>query len=381
MSFQKFRGSSHSMELYRIAEAPSPGRVEALLAAGADPQYRPDSRSDPAFLKLVGHLPLEGLQLLARAGADLRATTVFGRAGTLQLLLRRAPPDLCEQLRWLLGEGVAVEAPDSERETPLRCAAGIPNAEAVGLLLEHGARPDTAGAGGETALHAAARAGCAGCITSLLSHGANPTLPDRHGLSALHAAVDAGKLQAAEALLDGGAHVDFAAPPDGFTALRLAVNGGDAGFAQLLQERGANLHQPAADGRTPLQVARLSGDGELLLALGDESTGEEREALLRAERAAADAIEAEVLGQLGAGAARFLFEAPGYRGEEMDVHCIRCDGGQWAYERLDGMSGATECMPCTRGQALGRMRELVAERGDFPVDTARRIRDALAPGR
>jgi len=358
-------------------------QLRQLLEAGADPDFRPDDEAASTFLRLVGRVPLEGLRLLVEAGANLAAVRPNTREGALHLLLwaHPAPADLEPQLAFLLDAGLDVDLRAASGSTPLYHAAFAGLLGPLRLLLERGAQPDIPGDRGDTPLHACAAQGLPEHVALLLHHGANPTLPGWQQRTALQRAVEGGHAEAADVLLRGGAQVDCAAPPEGFTALRVAVNAQHVELARLLVSHGANVHLAAADGRSPLEVARLSGRQELVQALGEGDSAETLSDIARAEQQAVAALEAEVLARIGSGSARFFCQTWGYKFEDYDDHAVWCDGGTWFYAYRDGVRGVTETSQLTAGEALARMRDWVKQENDLPADVARRMREALKPVR
>lgn len=184
---------------------------------------------------------------------------------------------------------------ETAERTPLLAAAESGFVEGVQLLLAHGALLADARAGAGSPLALAARRGHAHVCSLLLTASASvaPTLqPARAGAPdappALRVAVSHGHMEAAlvilgfapsaavadpglvplsatrgllplcRALIDAGASVDTPGD-DGLTALHIAVRRDDAAMTRLLIALGASLHVTDAHGRTPRQLAQLSG--------------------------------------------------------------------------------------------------------------------------
>ena len=100
--------------------------------------------------------------------------------------------------------------------TPLISAAD--NLEGAILLLEAGAKPNTADESGNTPLHSASLRGNKEMVELLMDRGANPNVIDMNGKTPLH----------------------------------LAARNGHSDVVQLLVNKGANLNKTDNEGRTPL---------------------------------------------------------------------------------------------------------------------------------
>ena len=129
--------------------------------------------------------------------------------------------------------------------TPIMYAALYGDAEAVRLLLAHGANPNAQNDGGGTALMYAIED--AEKTRLLLDRGADANARSGEGRTALLIAVGrAGSNAVVKLLLEKGASASVRLP-DGRGALPLAVAARDASLLQLLLDHGA--------GRTPLPLA------------------------------------------------------------------------------------------------------------------------------
>lgn len=282
--------------------------VQALLAAGADPNVESASRKGFRPLHRVcefqatvprseGHL--ETLRVLLSAGADAKARTLRGEtplmlasiAGDpgMVALLRRRARDLDAWTAALLGDAPHLEKlldqdPARARATPAR--AGAPP-------LWYCARSRLPLAG------ARFKRGVLECARALLRTGAdpNPEAPER-GPALFHALAHARNLELAELLIDAGAkpedggspvHVEAHFPhllealewladrgvsldvrhgPEQRTALHMAVRNGYVRVLRLLLERGADPAIRDANGMTALDLARELGRAPLVAALG-----------------------------------------------------------------------------------------------------------------
>ncbi|MCF7817573.1 MAG: ankyrin repeat domain-containing protein, partial [Kiritimatiellales bacterium] len=156
----------------------------------------------------------------------------------------------------LLGERLAqnpelLEQTDKKSgKTLLELAVESGNAKAVDLLLASGARLEDAMAGQDLV----GALGNLPLFGVLLRHGANPDTPDADGWVPLHYAVATGNTNALAVLFDAGANVD-ARDPNHQTPRLLAIAAENLPTAGLLLEHGANPNLPDSRGDTALHKA------------------------------------------------------------------------------------------------------------------------------
>ena len=178
--------------------------------------------------------------LLIRAGADVTAANRYGVAPIALASLNGSAPMLAR----LIAAGADANRAQPEGETALMTAARTGRVEAVRLLLDHGADVDAAEQWrGQTALMWAAAEGHAAVVRELIARGA-----DVHARSGYAAA--SGQAAGADAEA-----ADGAAPPQGFSALLFAVQGGHPEAASVLADAGANVDDMTPDGSSALVVA------------------------------------------------------------------------------------------------------------------------------
>ena len=156
----------------------------------------------------------------------------------------------CARLRALLAEGQDVKAPIDIYfgETPLHFAASSGHADAVALLLEHGAdvglRTMGPHAAGWTPLHVAARASCPRCIALLVAAGADVNAKSTSDFTTPLLRVGRGsvprqrQIACASLLIQAGARVNDA-NDRGHTPISDAVRFGHRELAKLLLRAGA----------------------------------------------------------------------------------------------------------------------------------------------
>ncbi|KAK4155065.1 ankyrin repeat-containing domain protein [Chaetomidium leptoderma] len=157
-------------------------------------------------------------------------------------------------------------------------AAERGHAEAVALLLDHGAQVE--GVGGTIPLHSAASHGHVGVILALLDRGADVMARSSdEGKTALHFAASANlaynlhfedatthRGDAIQLLLARGAEVD-ARSNDGLTPLQVAAREGVLGATQVLLEAGADFNVRDEEGWTPAHRAAWNKHREVVVAL------------------------------------------------------------------------------------------------------------------
>ena len=146
------------------------------------------------------------------------------------------------EVRRLLEEGAAVDAPQADGTTALHWAVRWDDHETTGLLIRAGASLDAANHAGSTPMRLATVNGSAAMIERLLDAGLDPEdalSPD--GDTALMMAARTGRPDAVRVLLDRGADVDRAEAWGGTTALMWAVAEHHAAAVELLVAHGADV--------------------------------------------------------------------------------------------------------------------------------------------
>ncbi len=181
-------------------------RVEALLAAGADPNVQDDHGFTP--LHLLRHTTRSTIEALVQAGADID---------------RKDKAGMTPLYRWFHENG------DSWAE-------GV-----AAIELMAGADINTAGTNRPPLLHEFASNGWAELIDAMIKAGASPDVRDAIERSALHYAPDA---ETVRSLLAGGAFED-AKDGDGMTPLHLAIHNRDPEVVRALISGGADISAPS----------------------------------------------------------------------------------------------------------------------------------------
>ena len=136
----------------------------------------------------------------------------------------------------------------------------------VGLLLEHGADPNTTLRGGETALMTAARTGNPGAVNALIKRGADVNARERRGQTALMWAAAEGHTEVVEFLIKAGADIRATLPDSGFTAFFCAAREGRADVVKALLKAGVDVNE-AMQPRKPPGKGPGKGTSALILAV------------------------------------------------------------------------------------------------------------------
>ena len=260
------------------------GAVEALIAAGADPNAREDGY--PALQIAVRDGTVEIVEALLGAGADVNAfgEWVPGCCQDLDTALHQAvrywymcgdPGDFefcsnrAEVIQVLLAAGADVDARDKLRGwTPLHAAlfetwdeAWNEVFEVIEMLLVAGADPNARTEGGHTPLHLAVTSiSSAAIAVLLLDAGADPETREERGWTPLHAAASSGGPENVAALLDAGANIE-ARDHRGMTPLhRAADRCRSPAVIAVLLDAGADPKARARDLRTPWDFVRMNCD-------------------------------------------------------------------------------------------------------------------------
>ncbi|XP_066366672.1 ankyrin repeat domain-containing protein 2A-like [Miscanthus floridulus] len=145
---------------------------------------------------------------------------------------------------------------------------GGPSGEPGGA--EHAEAEDDAGEEGEyedeSIVHHTASVGDVESLKKALEDGADKDEEDSEGRRGLHFACGYGELQCAQALLEAGAAVD-AVDKNKNTALHYAAGYGRKDCVALLLESGAAVTLQNLDGKTPIDVAKLNNQDDVLKLL------------------------------------------------------------------------------------------------------------------
>lgn len=153
----------------------------------------------------AGNMPV--VRLLADYGIDMNAKDPEGLTPLTWLLTyRETRAEALPFVHFLLQQGADGDKSVNQwGETPLMLAAKSDFAQAVRILLDHGADPKRANHFDETALHFACQHYTVATVTALLDAGADVNAQDRTGQTPLHIAAHKNRRDVVKALLDAGA--------------------------------------------------------------------------------------------------------------------------------------------------------------------------------
>lgn len=213
-----------------------------------------------AAVTAIQHGDIATLQSLLLADPSLATVRIVdkGVGRTLLHVVTDWPahwPNATQSATLLIEAGADVNArltPSNHGETPLHWAASADDVAMIDVLVNAGADLEIAGAvitGGTPIANAVVFAQW-NAARRLLAHGAQTTLWQAAAL---------GLLDRVRALVDADTSMR-----DVTNAFWNACRGGQRETAQFLLDRGADSHWIGHDHKTPLQVARESGNEELI---------------------------------------------------------------------------------------------------------------------
>ncbi len=272
--------------LYEAASRGFVSVAEVLLANKADVNLR--SGTDTSGMRPVHVAARDGktemLQLLIKHGADVNVTDAQGHS-PLELA---AMQNEIATAKILLAAKAEVDVRDKASETPMLAAIrwnGGDKAEMVSLLLDGGAKVDTANNDGATPLLVAVQSGAVETTRVLLAHKADPNrmggtvVDNRFGQyspvflalprpeilkllldaggkpTELYFAIDQGQVDSVRLLLEHGADPNLPAGANGPLPLAQAINNPKSKAAiPLLLDKGADPNAKDANRGTPLYM-------------------------------------------------------------------------------------------------------------------------------
>ena len=150
---------------------------------------------------------------------------------------------------------------------PLHDAARDGDVEKVSGLIDQGVAMDVPGDNGETPLILAILGGQPAVVDLLIEKGADLRARNSGGFTALHAAAYVGDVDTASKLLGKGAIVNDQENKAEVTPLSVAAEEGHVEMARVLVEHGADLEAVERNGYTPLSRALWRDQKEVVALL------------------------------------------------------------------------------------------------------------------
>ena len=233
----------------------------------------------------------------------------------------------------LLNHDAAFDDQDINRMTPLHWAAEKNHVSVIGLLLSRGASRNKPDSSGYLPIHRAAKYDHLSSVEAFITSRTDFSLRTEQGSTLLHVAVSANALPVAETLIknnveinpwasprpvrtdDIGNHHTLPKDPNAkgaskktfdTTPLHHACFAGYYEMTSLLIDAGAFVNAPIIDGRSPLMLAVLSGNVNvvtLLLARGAKAGAKTPNSCITAAHLAAEQANLEMLQHLYANGA------------------------------------------------------------------------------
>ena len=249
--------------------------VEVLLGKQPDLEWR--NSYGTTALQLACQLQSQDLAgLLLDHGAEVDAGTRGTTNNGVTALMFSAQADNVDMMKLLLDRGAKIEQADQYGFTALAVAAAGGQVGAANLLLERGAKIETADQDGTTPFMRAAKSGQLEMVKFLFKSGAKLDARDKVGFTALHEAADRGCAEVVGFLADSGLDVN-ARSATGFTPLQCAANGcftndvtsetSYVAVVKVLLAHKANVNARTLRNQTPLHRAADWGHPKILEAL------------------------------------------------------------------------------------------------------------------
>jgi ankyrin repeat protein len=245
--------------------------IDHIMYSSTPPDSEPGARplyyaALGGFHELVEHLTLKSPQYASDEG---------GYCGTA--LHSASFEGHLQVVRYLLRQGVDVNARNCGNSTSLILASWNGHLDVVRCLLDHGADLDLRDKFDNTPLMLAVFYGRVDIIRLLLEHNADPNPQDDQGRTALHDAIRSERFkvdrpQIARLLLKHGANAN-ASNNKRRTPLHLVAKRPELlDILRILLEHGADLDAEDKDGKTPLQLSLDRGHHEVARLLSEYST-------------------------------------------------------------------------------------------------------------
>lgn len=266
--------------IYRRVKTHPIELASRLLKKGADPAARNKDGWDASMMAARnGMLELE--QLIEQYGPEPETCDSSLFEYTSDLGSNLSETNRIELMTLLTIRGNVNQKDPVTGATVLDIAVRNNNAEAVRVLLDHGADPHLPDGMGRTPLINAAVWGKTKALKALLSHGASVDSVERWGGTALDAARDDNNIENVRLLIEAGADLN-AQDIDGNTPLMKAVLNQQTEIEELLLQSGADPSIRNKYGHTLEDMRRMSQGMAVEGAMQQVSAGEPGDAWTRA---------------------------------------------------------------------------------------------------
>ena len=252
----KLTQNNLGISLIRAVGANSTDCVNALLEAGANPNFQNKSGTTALFMAIKeGHIEL--IEVLRKAGANLNLKTKGGHTA----LTAAAQIGSVDCLKAIIK---IFELRSHHLGCALITASKVNNTGCISLLLEAGVNPNFQNEFDTTALFMAIKGGHIELIEVLKKAGANLNFEAKSGYTALTVAAQIGNSDCLKAVID---NIDELRSNHLDCALIIATKANNAGCISLLLKAGANPNFQAQLDSTALTVAAQIGNADYLKAV------------------------------------------------------------------------------------------------------------------
>ncbi len=244
--------------------------VKLLLSCGADVNLPSKDEEGMTVLHFAVGKSLPLLKLLVEQGAQVEAFSDEYETQAVHLVAgckcQGSKRCSLKKLRFILGQGVAVDTRTTLGRTALHWAANWGCLPCVELLHTKGATVTAVDEELHTPLHWASGEGHLEVVAFLLKQGADPNAQDIRGNTPLHWASEEKKDFVVAYMLKNGAHPDIQNKSKE-TALHLAAYAGNHGVVASLMASGADYCITTDWGGTALHWAATGDNGAVCEAL------------------------------------------------------------------------------------------------------------------
>ena len=242
----------------------STAMIDKLLEAGADPNST-QWTGETVLMTCAGTGNVTAVKSLLAHGADPNARETRWEQTALMWALAAKHPAAA---RSLVEGGADVQARSKAGFTPLIFAAQQGDMDSVRMLLAAGADVNETSLEFGNVLNMASASGHQALSLFFLEKGANPNSRDRNGVTPLHNAVQLGL-----STLNGVTYDEFyrVLPPNMPELVKALLAHGAGPNVQITKTEplGPHAGSRGMTGQTPLFLAALSGDAEIIRILAD----------------------------------------------------------------------------------------------------------------